>query len=351
MAAARSLDTRTSLEIGQRQPDSQTIASYSITGHCFAYVDENNKPTDGNDEKSAAPCKEYCSTRGDGTNGCSLFIPKGQKIDPHFIYKDDDGKRWTPAKCVCECPFCKELAETIAEGLQKLDNIICAAMVSAFTTIVETGIQFVPGGQTSLALRAAISGAKSFTENGLNAASFFGDWVGKACGVDNWNFDLTSVYDPLVNAPDSMGTSTGCKKRNKADCKKLDPKPDPTTKAKDTPPKTTQNPQKSSQQSTTSTESSSSTKRSQTTVMTSSTTSSSSTASETKEANTDTKPSQTTEACNNTDPSQTTDGSNDEEPTQTAGSSNDVESSQTTLITSGTISSSMLSGETARATE
>lgn len=56
---------------------------------------------------------------------------------------------------------------------------------------------------------------------------FFDNWVGKACGIPSWDFDLFAVFKPLVNAPDSLGESKGCVRKNKSKCKRVDPKPDP----------------------------------------------------------------------------------------------------------------------------
>lgn len=133
------------------------------------------------------------------------------------------------------------MVDLIVDGLAELDGVLCAAVLSAFTTIADVGLQFVPGGApASAALRVAVAGAKGFAENGLGAASFFGNWVGKACGKPEFNFDLMSVFDPLVNAPDSIATSPGCKRRNRVGCKRLDPKPDPPKNAApQRPPKST----------------------------------------------------------------------------------------------------------------
>jgi hypothetical protein len=158
-----------------------------------------------------------------------LFKPEGTKIDPRIIYRDGDNNRYTPGKCQCSCDLCEAILNPAIEALSQLDHIICAVMVSAFTTIAEVGLEFVPGGQVSAAVRAAVLGAKLFTENGLDAALFFGDWVGDACGVKDWSFDLMSVFGPLADAPDSMGISVGCKKKKSA-CKKMFSKTDPTTK-------------------------------------------------------------------------------------------------------------------------
>ena len=87
---------------------------------------------------------------------------------------------------------------------------------------MEFGVEFIPEGAGA---RAAVQGAKTFAENGLEASSFFGDWVGPACRRPDWNFDL---FGALLNQPDSVGVSTGC--HRKKGCQKIDPKPDPTNK-------------------------------------------------------------------------------------------------------------------------
>lgn len=135
---------------------------------------------------------------------------------------------------MCECELCEDVVNIIIEGLEKLDNVICAVMLSAFQTIADIGLMFVPGGQASTGIKAAVQGAKSFYENGEEATSFFGNWIGPACGVPDFDFDITKVYGSLVGAPDSMsrGSPVGCKK--KSGCNKVDPVPDP-TKAPDKP--------------------------------------------------------------------------------------------------------------------
>lgn len=112
-------------------------------------------------------------------------------------------------------------------------------MLEALNTILEVGIDAVPGGAVANGAKTAVQGAKSFAENGLTAASFFDNWIGDACGVPDWNFDL---FGALLGAPDSMGTSIGCKRKNKADCKKVDSVPDPTKKpTQDSKPTTQDN--------------------------------------------------------------------------------------------------------------
>jgi hypothetical protein len=153
-------------------------------------------------------------------------VPR-DKLDPSLIYKDEDGNQWTAGECECNAKIVEALVDVVVEALSKLGNILCAIMLSVLEQIVDLAVDLIPGGQAVTAARIAVQGAKSFVKNGMTAASFFGDWIGKVCGVDHWNFDLTTVFMGLVNAPDSMGTSIGCFKKNKKDCRKPDSKPDP----------------------------------------------------------------------------------------------------------------------------
>jgi hypothetical protein len=154
-----------------------------------------------------------------------------EKMDPSTIFTDDDGNRWTPGECECNLEIVEAIVDIVIKALPELTKIICAAWFSSFQLIAEAGItaglSLVPGGQVAIEARLAVQAAKSFVENGMTAESFFGNWAGETCGVDDWNFDLITVFTSLVNAPDSAGTSIGCLKKNKKDCKKLEPKPDP----------------------------------------------------------------------------------------------------------------------------
>lgn len=116
----------------------------------------------------------------------------------------------------------------MAQGLEKIDNLLCAIWVEAFKDILEVGINFIPGGEVLTVAGRAVQGAKTFAENGLEAADFFDNWVGDACGVPDWNFDL---WTALLGGPDSLGTSVGCLRKNKSKCKRQDPVPDPPKKS------------------------------------------------------------------------------------------------------------------------
>ncbi|KAF4880726.1 hypothetical protein CGCSCA1_v000668 [Colletotrichum siamense] len=66
-------------------------------------------------------------------------------------------------------------------------------MLSVLKSILDVGISFTPTGDFLKAAKAAVQGAKTFSENGLEVGSFFGNWVGPACGKQDWNFDVEGV--------------------------------------------------------------------------------------------------------------------------------------------------------------
>ncbi|KAI8245040.1 hypothetical protein K4K53_002927 [Colletotrichum sp. SAR 10_77] len=212
--------------------DAQIIAAYKSSGQCFSYTGAGNR------EKSIAPCAGadgYCQkVKGveNAAAGCELFVPEGVKLDKSLANKDEDCNEWYAGQCTCECEFCEEIADIVIEGLEQLDSVICAVMLSSLTSIADAGLTFIPGGQAPKAIKAIVQGAKSFYENGAEAASFFGSWIGPACGIPDFNFDITMVFGSLLGAPDSMsrGKPVGCKKKNKNGCRDVKPVPDPTTK-------------------------------------------------------------------------------------------------------------------------
>lgn len=78
--------------------------------------------------------------------------------------------------------------------MEKLDEFICAVAVETFKTIVEVGVNLIPGGAELTAAARFVKGAKLLVENGLDAASYFDNWVGQACGIPDWDFDITDVF-------------------------------------------------------------------------------------------------------------------------------------------------------------
>ncbi|EFQ31009.1 hypothetical protein CGRA01v4_08551 [Colletotrichum graminicola] len=233
-AAVNSEDTS---DISRRNEKLQQFYNHQAKdGTCVKYFDPK-VPNDG-----LTPCRTYCKAKGQPEEkvGChSGPTPTGKGP----WYTDTDGYEWYPGKCFCAeeiDPIAEAFAIPIIESLAKLDNVICGVFLQAVVESINIGFALVPGaGQAAtaarLATKAAVEGAKSFAENSMNPTDFFDGWIKKGCGIDKIELDYDGTFNSLVNAPDSVGTSTGCKRKKKGDCKKLDRKPDPTTKKEDTP--------------------------------------------------------------------------------------------------------------------
>lgn len=177
-----------------------------------------------------------------------------EELGPSMIWEDDDGLKYTQGNCICDFEAADVIADFVVEALSMLDKIICAAMLSAFDIVLEAGIAAIPvGGQVAGMARLAVQGAKIFAENGLEAASFFGDWVGPTCGVPDWHFDTVALFGGLTSAGDQYGESQGCFRKKKNKCKRSDSDPEPAktkTKTKDADPTSTQETTKPSSEST-----------------------------------------------------------------------------------------------------
>ncbi|KAI8259046.1 hypothetical protein K4K58_002896 [Colletotrichum sp. SAR11_239] len=238
VATASALQTS---EISRRDEKlDQFYNAMAEDGTCVIYID-NTVKNDG-----LTPCRTFCKEKGQPEDrvGChSDHIPNGEGPYP----RDPDGYEWFPGDCFCAeeiDPVAEAFIIPVIEGLAKLDEIICGVFVQAVVESINIGFALVPGaGQAAASARAAtkaaVEGAKSFAENSLNPTDFFDGWVKKSCGIDKIELDYDSTFNSLVNAPDSVGTSTGCKRKKKGDCKTLDSKPDPKTTKKDDAPKTT----------------------------------------------------------------------------------------------------------------
>ncbi|KAI1781237.1 hypothetical protein F4818DRAFT_33257 [Hypoxylon cercidicola] len=193
--------------------DADTIANFGRIGICLSYFDAG--PT----EKELAPCKIFCPAQNPGSDpnavGCKGPGIARDQIDPSVVDKDDDGNDFTPGECVCDLSAAGAILDVVIQGLAQLDNVICAVIITAVVTLVEEGLDALPGGASVNAATKAVEGAKTFVENGLDAASYFGDWIGKSCGISDFNFNLDDVFNGLTEAPDSLGASAGCFKANK----------------------------------------------------------------------------------------------------------------------------------------
>ncbi|KAI0385436.1 hypothetical protein F5Y04DRAFT_276765 [Hypomontagnella monticulosa] len=193
--------------------DAETIANFGRIGICMSYFGAG--PTD----KELASCSTWCPTQNPGLDpnavGCKGPTVAKEDLDPSTIFKDDDGNEWTPGECVCDLSAATAFLDVVIEGLSKLDNVLCAVVLTAVTTLVQEGIDAVPGGAAVTAASKAVEGAKTWVENGLDAISFFGDWIGGSCDIHDFNFNLDDVFQGLTDAPDSLGTSLGCFKAGK----------------------------------------------------------------------------------------------------------------------------------------
>lgn len=165
----------------RQNTDAQVTASYEQQGICAYYFQKPAKKAPLSDT-----CIKYCANNGGhGYSECDIGVYKNTDFEHGFdkslINKDEAGDLWVPAKCKCSNPdvegITEEIFDIVAKGLAQLDNIICAVMLESFKTILDVGVMLVPGGAELGAAGKAIEGAKSFVENGMEAADFFGNWV------------------------------------------------------------------------------------------------------------------------------------------------------------------------------
>ncbi|KAL2063178.1 hypothetical protein VTL71DRAFT_6250 [Oculimacula yallundae] len=201
--------------------------------------------------KSLTPCNTFCTNTAPGVNGAScvaLLTDEDIKKEPSMIKKDDNGYEWVIGQCTCGgeiVELAAAIAGVVAEALEELDNLLCGIFLQAMVTIVEIGVSFVPeAGPMLRSVQLGVKAAKSFAENGIDAAGFKGNWVGKVCGLPGVNFDPFQAFDPfpsfeyLTKYDDSYGTSVGCKRKNKSACKEMPAIPaEPPKKDKPVPEK------------------------------------------------------------------------------------------------------------------
>jgi hypothetical protein len=107
----------------------------------------------------------------------------------------------------------------VAQGLERIDDVLCAEWAEVFNDISNLGITTLPNGQVSKVVGQAIQAAKTFAENGLDAAELFDVWVRNVCGTPDWDIEL---WMALVDAPDSVGTSVECLREDQSKCQKQD---------------------------------------------------------------------------------------------------------------------------------
>lgn len=131
-----------------------------------------------------------------------------------MVDKDDDGNEFTPGECICDLAVAGAIIDVVIQGLSELDSVLCGVILSAIVTLLEEGLDKVPGGSSIKAVEKAVEGAKTFFENGLDGVSYFGNWIGGSCGISDFSFNLEDEFADLLNQPDSLGVSVGCFKAN-----------------------------------------------------------------------------------------------------------------------------------------
>ncbi|KAI9045190.1 uncharacterized protein KD926_009604 [Aspergillus affinis] len=208
--------------VNGQNSDKEVLAHFATQGWCYVYVEG------GDMELGSSPCKTWCPEHeGNEGMGCHTPVVDFDDVDPSLFGRDDEGNKYIPGNCVCGTPEdYLPLIEPVIEALSMLDNIICAVFLSSLETVAEIGINAVPGGAAINGVRRAVEGAKTFVDNSLDAANFFDNWIGKACDVPDWNFDLMgSIFGNLNDATDDFGTSKGCFQKKKSLCKDRKPNP------------------------------------------------------------------------------------------------------------------------------
>jgi hypothetical protein len=91
--------------------------------------------------------------------------------------------------------------------------VLCVEWTQAFNDISNLGTS-IPLSQV---MAQAVSAAKTFAQNGLGAKEFFEGWVGGVCGVMDWDEE---VWGALIGAPDSVGKSVGCFRKDRDKCRR-----------------------------------------------------------------------------------------------------------------------------------
>lgn len=93
------------------------------------------------------------------------------------------------------------------EGLAKLDKVLCAVLLNAANLIVDGAAEFIPGGAE---INAIIKSTKKIAKAGAKASSYFGDWIGPACGLADFpTLTWDSIFTNMVGLPDDYGLPGG----------------------------------------------------------------------------------------------------------------------------------------------
>lgn len=163
-----------------QESDTAVAASWESSGLCAYFFEKPLKYS-----PLAETCIKYCANNSDGKYSECDTAPYRDKdfknLGPDMIQQDDSGDNYVTCKCKCNNEAVEALAteifDVVAEGLEKLDNVLCAAMLESFTMIADIGLMAIPGGAVLQGAKTAVKAAKSFYENGVEASGFFGNWV------------------------------------------------------------------------------------------------------------------------------------------------------------------------------
>jgi hypothetical protein len=95
----------------------------------------------------------------------------------------------------------------VIQGLAQLDKVLCAVFLNAANLIVQGAADFIPGGAE---VNALIKSTKTIAKAGAKASSFFGDWIGPACGLPNFpTLDMENIFGTFGGLPDNYGLPGG----------------------------------------------------------------------------------------------------------------------------------------------
>ncbi|KAK4455203.1 hypothetical protein QBC34DRAFT_465261 [Podospora aff. communis PSN243] len=167
---------------------------------------------------SVIMCEEFCRSQvnaakaeGRTTNvGCISRQPLTEKS----VWEEDPSLgQFKRGKCFCDNWLLNEVVDTILEALPAIAQIGCFIMLNSLKTVVEVGLQFIPGvGQVldaALAPDMALTAAdiiNTIYPQGEEPGGAWENWVSSACGgTDLVPEDLKKAFEILSMATDLVG--------------------------------------------------------------------------------------------------------------------------------------------------
>ncbi|CAJ2509268.1 Uu.00g142940.m01.CDS01 [Anthostomella pinea] len=183
-------------------------AAFVKQGLCRSYISAHTKT----DAQIDSTCTETCNTQPRPW-GC-LGSAQGSGIPTDL---DPAGDEWITGKCLCEIPLAEEIFDLVVQALPVLGqaleafvDVLCAAF---FNVLAEVVLDVIPEVKAvTSAWSAAIKGAKTFAENGLEAVDYQ-KWIEDGCGDGPWVQNVNEIFDTLSGVKDDLGKSAGCLKK------------------------------------------------------------------------------------------------------------------------------------------